>query len=57
MKELIVSKVGLSQQMAEQSVDTVLEYIKSNPQQVTSLLQNVGIGEGITDKVGDIFGK
>jgi len=52
---LLVSKVGLDQQKAEQSVDTVLEYIKNNPQQLSSYLEKFGAG-GIADKLGGMFG-
>ena len=52
---LLVSKVGLDQQKAEQSVDTVLEYIKDNPQQLSSYLEKFGAG-GIADKLGGMFG-
>jgi hypothetical protein len=41
---LLVSKTGLDQQKAEQAVDAVLEYIKNNPQQFTSLLEKAGLG-------------
>lgn len=52
---LLVTKVGLDQQKAEQSVDTVLDYIKNNPQQLTSYLDRFGAG-GIGDKIGGLFG-
>ncbi|HXG68292.1 MAG TPA: hypothetical protein VNO70_24570 [Blastocatellia bacterium] len=52
---LLVSKVGLDQGKAEQAVDTVLDYIKSNPQQLTSYLNSVG-GGGIADKLGGMLG-
>ena len=52
---LLVSKVGLDQQKAEQSVDTVLEYIKDNPQQLSSYLEKFGAG-GIADKLGGMLG-
>ena len=53
---LLISKVGLDQQKAEQAVDTVLEYVKTNPQQVTSYIQSAG-GGGLADKIGGMFGK
>jgi len=52
---LLVSKVGLDQQKAEQAVDTVLEYIKNNPQQLSSYLEKFGAG-GIADKLGGLLG-
>jgi hypothetical protein len=53
---MLVSRIGLDQQKAEQAVDTVLEYIKDNPQQISSYLQSVGAG-GLADKIGGMFGK
>jgi hypothetical protein len=53
---LLVSRIGLDQQKAEQAVDTVLEYVKENPQQISSYLQSVG-GGGLADKIGGMFGK
>ena len=51
---LLTSKVGLDAEKANKAVDTVLEYIKSNPQQITEYLSKVGAG-GIADKVGGFF--
>jgi hypothetical protein len=44
---LLVSKVGLDQEKAEQAIDTVLNYIKENPDQAASLLGKLpgGLGE------------
>ncbi len=52
---LLVSNVGLDQQKAEQAVDTVLDYIKNNPQQLSSYLDKFGAG-GLADKLGGMFG-
>ena len=52
---LLVSRVGLDQEKAEQAVDTVLGYIKENPQQLTSYLDKFGAG-GIGDKLGGLLG-
>lgn len=38
---LLVSQVGLDKEKAEQAVTTVLNYIKDNPQQLTSYLKDV----------------
>jgi hypothetical protein len=51
---LLVSKVGLDQQKAEQSVDTVLDYIKNNPEQLSSLTDKLPGGLG--DKLGGMLG-
>jgi hypothetical protein len=53
---LLVSKVGLDQEKAEQAVDTVLEYIKNNPQQLTSFLEKAGLG-GVAGKLGGLLDK
>ena len=51
---LLVSKVGLDQQKAEQAVDTVLDYIKNNPQQLSALTDKLPGGLG--DKLGGMLG-
>jgi len=51
---LLVSKVGLDQQKAEQSVDTVLNFFKENPEKAASLLGKLPGGLG--DKLGGMFG-
>ncbi|HXG91985.1 MAG TPA: hypothetical protein VNN73_06390 [Blastocatellia bacterium] len=51
---LLISRVGLDQQKAEQAVDTVLEYIQNNPQQISQLLGHLPGGLG--DKLGGLFG-
>jgi hypothetical protein len=51
---LLISKVGLDQQKAEQAVDTVLGYVKDNPEQLSSYLGKLPGGLG--DKIGGMFG-
>ncbi len=51
---LLVSKVGLDQEKADQAVDTVLGYLKDNPQQLASYLDKFGAG-AIGDKLGGLF--
>ena len=51
---LLVSKVGLDQQKAEGAVDAILDYIKNNPEQASSLLGK--LPGGIGDKLGGMFG-
>lgn len=51
---LLVSKVGLDQQKAESAVDTILDFFKNNPDQVSSLLGKVPGGLG--DKLGGMLG-
>jgi hypothetical protein len=53
---LLVSKVGLDQEKAEQSVETIMGYIKDNPEQLTAYLEKFGLG-GIGNKLGGLFGK
>jgi nucleoid DNA-binding protein len=50
---LLVSKVGLDQQRAEQAVDTVLDFIKNNPEQASALLGKLPGGLG--EKLGGMF--
>lgn len=51
---LLVSKVGLDQEKAEQAIDTVLNYIKENPDQASSLLGKLPGGLG--EKLGGLLG-
>lgn len=53
--ELLSSKVGLDAETANKAVDTVLDFLKENPEQVTSLLGKVGL-EGLGDTIGGLFG-
>jgi len=51
---LLTSKVGLDQQKAEQSVDTILDFFKNNPQQLSALMEKFGAG-GVAGKIGGMF--
>jgi DNA polymerase III delta subunit len=51
---LLVSKVGLDQEKAEKSVDTVLDFFKNNPEKASELLGKLPGGLG--DKIGGMFG-
>jgi hypothetical protein len=51
---LLVSKVGLDEQKADQAVDTVLNFFKEHPDQVSSLLGKLPGGLG--DKLGGLLG-
>lgn len=51
---MLQSKVGLDAEKANQAVDTVLDFIKNNPQQVTEYLGKLPGGLG--DKLGGLFG-
>lgn len=46
---LLVSKVGLDQGKAEQAVDTVMQYLKDNPDQLKGMLG------GVAGKLGGMF--
>ena len=48
---LLTSKVGLDEEKANQAIDTVLDYFKNNPEQVSQYLGKVGLG-GVGDKLG-----
>ncbi|HWP43868.1 MAG TPA: hypothetical protein VNO14_11565 [Blastocatellia bacterium] len=48
---LLVSKVGIEQAKADQAVETILGYIKQNPQELSSYLEKAGV-EGIGKKLG-----
>jgi hypothetical protein len=48
---LLTSKVGLDEDKANQAIDTVLDYLKNNPEQISEYLGKVGLG-GVADKLG-----
>ena len=50
--ELLKQKVGLDQEKAEKSVDTILEQIKANPGEFTAYLEKFKLGA-----VGGMIGK
>jgi hypothetical protein len=51
---LLVSKVGLDEEKANQAVDTILNFFKEHPDQVSSLLGKLPGGLG--DKLGGLLG-
>jgi len=51
---LLVSKVGLDQEKADQAVDTILNFFKEHPDQVSSLLGKLPGGLG--EKLGGFLG-
>lgn len=51
---LLVSKVGLDEEKANQAVDTVLNFFQEHPDQVSSLLGKLPGGLG--DKLGGLLG-
>lgn len=51
---LLVSKVGLDQEKAEQAIDTVLGFLKEHPEQAASLLGKLPGGLG--EKLGGLLG-
>ena len=54
LASLLVSKVGLDEEKANQAVDTVLNFFKEHPDQVSSLLGKLPGGLG--DKLGGLLG-
>lgn len=52
---LLVSKVGLDEEKANQAVDTVLGFVKDHPEQITEYLGKAGLG-GVADKLGGLGG-
>lgn len=52
---LLISKVGLDEEKANQAVDTVLDFVKDNPEQITEYLSKFGMG-GVAEKLGGLGG-
>lgn len=53
---LVVERAGLSEDAANKAVDTVLGFLKENPDQVTALLGNV-TKSGPLSGLGKMFGR
>ena len=53
---MVAQRVGISAEQADQAVDTVLGYIKDNPEQLQGMLNlDEGAMAGIKDKLGGMF--
>jgi hypothetical protein len=52
---LLISKVGLDEEKANQAVDTVLNFVKDNPEQITEYLGKAGLG-GVAEKLSGLGG-
>lgn len=52
--ELLKSKVGLDQEKAEKSVNTIFEHFKANPTEVTAYFEKEKLG-AVAGKVGGII--
>jgi hypothetical protein len=52
---LLISKVGLDEEKANQAVDTVLNFVKDNPEQITEYLGKAGLGN-VAEKLGGLGG-
>ncbi len=60
MKEQLVAllgdRVGLDQSKASQAVDTIMNFIKENPEKLTEFLGEDPM-ETVTDTIGKLFGR
>jgi hypothetical protein len=53
---MVAQKVGISAEQADQAVDTVLGYIKDNPEQLQGMLNlDDSMMAGLKDKLGGMF--
>ena len=52
--ELLKSKVGLDQEKAEKSVDTIMEHLKANPAELSAYLEKSKLG-AVAGKIGGKF--
>jgi hypothetical protein len=51
---LLTVRVGLEQEKAERTIDAVLNYLRDNPQQLSTYLEAFRLG-GLASKVGGLF--
>jgi hypothetical protein len=52
--ELLKSKVGLDQEKAEKSVNTIFEHFKANPAEVTAFFEKEKLG-AVAGKIGGVL--
>jgi hypothetical protein len=57
LKDMIIERTGLSEEMADKVVDAVTDFIKKNPEQVTKLLGDGSPAGGIGKKLGGLLNK
>lgn len=55
--EVIIEKTGLDAGKADQVVDTVLGFIKDNPEQLTAFLGAGDVVGDVKDKLGGLLGR
>ena len=53
---LLGDRVGLDQSKASQAVDTIMNFIKENPEKLTEFLGEDPM-ETVTDTIGKLFGR
>lgn len=53
---LLGEKVGLDESKASEVVDTIMNFIKENPEKLTSFLGDDPM-ETVTDTIGKLFGR
>jgi hypothetical protein len=51
---LLIAKVGISEEKAEQVVDTIFDYIRQHPHQLTAYLEN-GTSGSMVNRLGNFF--
>lgn len=51
---LLISQVGLNREKAEQVVETVFDYIRQHPHQLTAYLENSTSGS-LANRLGNFF--
>ena len=51
---LLITKVGLNEEKAEQVVDTIFDYIRQHPHQLTAYLEN-GTSGSLANRLGNFF--
>ena len=51
---LLTARAGLDQEKAEQAIDAVLNYLRDNPQQLSTYLETQRLG-GLASKAGGLF--
>ena len=52
---LLIAKVGLDEEKANQAVDTVLNFVRDHPEQISEYLGKVGLS-GVAETLGGMFG-
>lgn len=54
--DAVVSRAGIDRATAEKAVDAVMDFLKDNPERLTEIAGQVGLGD-VGQRLGKLFGR